>query len=280
MQKNGNNSVSINLILSKMKNKNFHQLGVVLTTKDYSIFKTIKGNRGIKEINVKRIMDSMNINYQFTIVIVNEFMEIIDGQHRIEACKRLKLHVHYIIQAGLRLKDVQRYNGVKMQWQKLDYAISYADAGLKPYQMILEFMRENPEFNLGSCENLLTNTFDGANEIAGRVANNDGKMTGRVKAFQTGLLDFTMEDKVNAYIMVAEIKRFKQFFRKYNSGVFVKTMISIFRNKKYDNDRMIAQLQKYPTMLQQCATVKQYKLLLQDIYNMGRRSDNRLALYL
>lgn len=260
--------------------KKLNQIGVVLTTSDYSIFKTIKGNRGVKEINVKRIMDSMIINYQFTVIIVNEFMEVIDGQHRVEACKRLGLPVNYIIIPALRLKDVQRYNGTQMQWQKLDYAISYAEAGMKPYHILLEFMREYPDFNLGSAENMLTDTFDGANELAGRVANDDGKMTGRIKAFQNGALEISMEDKINGYIIAGKVMAYKPYFKKFNSGVFVKTIISLLRNPKFDNDRMIEQIKKYPTMMVQCATVKQYKLLMQDIYNMGKRHENRIALYI
>lgn len=262
-----------------MKKKNLFQVGVILTTKDYSIFKRLKGNRGLNEINVKRIADSMTESYLFTVVIVNEFMEVIDGQHRIEACKRLGLPVNYIIKPGLRLSDVQKYNGFQMQWNKMNYALSYSEAGIKSYMILLEFMKEYPDFNLGSAENLLTNTFDGANEKSDRVRNADGKLTGRVKSFQNGTLEISMEDKVRGYLMAAEIIKYKPYFRKFNSGVFVKTMISLFRNPKFDNDRMISQIQKNQTMMVQCATVKQYKQLMQDIYNAGKRYENRVALY-
>lgn len=259
--------------------KHLTQLEVIKLTKDYSIFKRMRGNRSIDEINVKRLVASMMIAYEWTLVICNEFMEIVDGQHRVEACKRLGLEVRYIQIAGLRLKDVQRYNSNQKTWSKMEYAISFAEAGIKSYQILLEFMREYPDFNISSAENMLTDTFDGANELSERILNADGKATGRVKAFQHGLLEISMEDKVRGYEIVAEIIKYKEFFPKFNSRVFVNTIISLLRYKGFDNDRMIAQIQKYPTMLQQCATVKQYKLMLQDIYNMKKQVNNRVPLY-
>jgi len=255
------------------------KVNVILETVDYDIFKYVKGNRGLNEINVKRLMESMSEEYEFTLIICNEFIEVIDGQHRIEACKRLKLKILYIIIPGLRLKDVQRYNGHQMCWSKMDYAISYAKAGIKPYLILLEFMKEYPEFNLGSAENMLTNTFDGANEKSDRIKNADGKKTGRTKSFQNGTLEISMEDKLNGYIIAAKVMAFKPYFKLYNSGVFVKTIISLLRNPDYDNNRMIEQIAKQPTLMVQCAKVSLYKRMLQDIYNYNRKEAFRVALY-
>jgi len=259
-----------------MNKKNLKlQANVELKTTDYSMFRYIKGNRKIDAINVKRLTESIKKNYLPTTIIVNEFLEIIDGQHRLEVCKNLGLEVTFKIIPGLRLKDVHMYNSNQKTWSKLDYAISYAEAGIKPYLDLLEFMKEYPDFNLGSCENLLTNTFDGANEVADRL----GVGCGRRKAYQNGELQISLEDKIRGYQMAAEIMRYKPYFKKFNSGVFVKTMISLFRNKKFDNDRMVSQVAKNPTMLVQCSTVKLYKLLLHDIYNAGKRQENRVSLY-
>lgn len=65
-------------------------------TRDYSVFKYLKGNRGINLKNVNSIVDNVRDNGLLpTIVIVNENMEVIDGQHRIEAFKQLNLPVEF-----------------------------------------------------------------------------------------------------------------------------------------------------------------------------------------
>jgi len=252
------------------------QVGVVLKTTDYSIFKYIKGNRKVDAINVKRLTEAFKKNYLPTTIIVNEFMEIIDGQHRLEVCKLLGLEVRYEIFPSLRLKDVHMYNSNQKVWSKMDYAISYAEAGIKSYQILLEFCKEYPDLNLGSCESLLTNSFDGANEVAPRL----GVDSGRTKAYQNGDLEINMEDKVLGYNMASQIMRYKPYFKKFNSGVFVKAMISLFRNPKFDNDRMVSQVAKNPSALQQTSTVRQYKIMLQDIYNYNKTTANRVALYI
>ena len=42
----------------------------------------------------------MQSNYLFTVIIVNENYEIIDGQHRFEVIKELNLPLRYIICEG------------------------------------------------------------------------------------------------------------------------------------------------------------------------------------
>lgn len=57
-------------------------------TRDYSVFKYLSGNRDINLHNVNNIVKNVLENGLLpTIVIVNENMEVIDGQHRIEAFK-------------------------------------------------------------------------------------------------------------------------------------------------------------------------------------------------
>ena len=63
---------------------------VTYETKNYDQFKTLEGNRSIDQKNVNNIEQNMREHGVLpTVIIVNEKMEVIDGQHRIEALKRL-----------------------------------------------------------------------------------------------------------------------------------------------------------------------------------------------
>lgn len=63
------------------------QIMAVFTTKDYSKFKHLEGNRNIVKPHLKRLKASMEKNYLFSPILINEKHEIIDGQHRFEVCK-------------------------------------------------------------------------------------------------------------------------------------------------------------------------------------------------
>ena len=78
---------------------------MIVKTTDYSIFKKINGNRGISHSHVTKLTAAIarrNLLQLFPI-IVNEKMEIVDGQHRLWAAKRLKLPIYYekMKEAGL-----------------------------------------------------------------------------------------------------------------------------------------------------------------------------------
>lgn len=103
-------------------------------TRDYSVFKYLSGNRDINLHNVNNIVKNVLENGLLpTIVIVNENMEVIDGQHRIEAFKQLNLPVEFQIRKGLGLKDCIAYNVSSKKWETVDYIKSYAERGIDDY---------------------------------------------------------------------------------------------------------------------------------------------------
>jgi ParB-like chromosome segregation protein Spo0J len=80
----------------------------ILKTSDYTLFRTIEGNRNINLLHLNRLRQSMLEKYLFTIIIVNENMEIIDGQHRFTVCRELGLPVYYVICQDYGLAEVHR----------------------------------------------------------------------------------------------------------------------------------------------------------------------------
>lgn len=71
---------------------------LIQKTKEYNIFKYINFNRTKKKHHieqVKKIIQKENLLHLHPILI-NEKMEVIDGQHRLEAAKELGLEVYYI----------------------------------------------------------------------------------------------------------------------------------------------------------------------------------------
>ena len=85
----------------------------ILTTTDYSIFKTLEGNRAVKDHRVDKIVKSIcNIGYVTSPILVNEKMEVIDGQGRLQALERLGMPVEYIIHEGVGIEECRQSQGM------------------------------------------------------------------------------------------------------------------------------------------------------------------------
>ena len=69
-------------------NDNMRTNLIVRKTSDFSIFKTMDGNRPPNPQHIRRLKDSMMVNGVLcNPIIVNEFGYVIDGQHRLIAAK-------------------------------------------------------------------------------------------------------------------------------------------------------------------------------------------------
>lgn len=94
-------------------------------TKNYEEFKLCEYNRPVDPFHVRKLKEVLSVDNQLSFhpIIVNEKMEIIDGQHRFVAAKELGLELYYlkgdldyshilstnINQKKLALKDVVKF---------------------------------------------------------------------------------------------------------------------------------------------------------------------------
>ena len=86
------------------------QINEVFETHDYGQFRFIKGNRLIRASHVNNILKSMKKRRLFSPLIVNEKMEIIDGQHRFKAQEKLNKSIEVIVE-----KDEQLIGGATIR---------------------------------------------------------------------------------------------------------------------------------------------------------------------
>ena len=121
----------------------------VYVTKDYSIFKRLVGNRDIPESRISKIVESIQtIGWIHNPIIVNEKMEVIDGQGRLTALQRLKMPVEYIIAEGAGNKECVYMNMNMVNWKLPDFIKSYAEQGNENYQRLLSLMEKYADGNL------------------------------------------------------------------------------------------------------------------------------------
>ncbi|MBP5783002.1 MAG: ParB N-terminal domain-containing protein [Bacteroidales bacterium] len=116
--------------------------GTILKTSDYSIFRRLQGNRAVDERRVKGLVESIQkIGWISNPIIVNEKMEVIDGQGRLEALKRLCMPVEYHIVKDARLQDCRVMNSNNKSWRPMDYIESYSESGNMNYRRVWGLMK-------------------------------------------------------------------------------------------------------------------------------------------
>ena len=121
------------------------------STNSYDSFKKLKGNRDVSPTRVRRIVESINkVGYVTSPVIVNENMEVIDGQGRLQALEYLGLPVEYIVHKGAGIEECLSMNIHQSNWTIRDYIKSYADRGYKGYVYTLKLIEEFGDLSLSA----------------------------------------------------------------------------------------------------------------------------------
>lgn len=128
----------------------------VQSTKNYKQFKKLIGNRKVSESRVKKIINSIQkVGYISNPIIVNEKMQVIDGQGRLEALERLGLPVEYIVKEGIGIDECISMNVFQTNWNLMDYIVSYASRGNDNYVKLLKLHRDYNDFSLNALATAL-----------------------------------------------------------------------------------------------------------------------------
>lgn len=237
-----------------MTKKTNDLLSQVYKTEDYFLFKPIDGNRNKNLLHINRLKKSMESNYLFTVIIVNENYEIIDGQHRFEVIKELKLPLYYIVCNGYGLNEVHILNANSKTWNADDYLEGYCKMGYKDY---LDYKIFKDKYGFGHVECM---TILGGNRSA------NGSDT---KPFYNG--EFKINNIHTAYNTADKIELTGSYYPGYRRRSYVYAMLKLLCNDNFEFTEYIQKLKTQPTALCDCTSVDMYVLLIEEIYNYRRR---------
>jgi len=241
-------------------------------TNDYSMFRTLEGNRHVNKLHVKRLKESFQKAYLLSPIIVNEKFEIIDGQHRFEAAKQIGVPINFLIAPNYGLKEVQMLNENMKNWKKEDYLNAYCDLKHPEYLKFRNFMRRFTEFGMAACETILTGKLNGGSSNSTDTEfKSETNISGSfaIRYFQEG--ELTIPNYELSVENAEKIMMIKPYYEGFNRPTFVRAMIGIFKIEYYNHAKFIERLNANPTSLQHCANVTQYKLMVEDIYNFRSR---------
>lgn len=117
----------------------------ILKTNDYSIFKKHENNRSINNTSLQSLIASIQYKnlLEFRPVLVDSFMRVLDGQHRIEACKKLGLDVYYQIQESVDDNDIILLNANQAAWRLVDFIDYWYSKGKEEFITLRQFCEHN-----------------------------------------------------------------------------------------------------------------------------------------
>ena len=108
--------------------------GEIQTTTDLNQFKKLKGNRNTAEARISKIERSVKkVGWIMPAIIVNENMEVIDGQGRLEVAKRNGLPISYKVIEGIGIEECITMNIDQTNWSIEDFCRSYEEQGSEDY---------------------------------------------------------------------------------------------------------------------------------------------------
>jgi hypothetical protein len=211
-------------------------IGFIYKTSDLTKFKTIFGNRDVDKNHVKEIKESIK---QFTYIgesiIVNEKFEVIDGQHRLEACKQLQaegennVFIHYSIKEGYGQDEMVIVNTNSKDWNIDTHIASQATRGNESYQFILDAKKD---FNM--CTNVFVEML---NIIKVNSGDKSSKKTKIKKTIQDGTFDMEIEEQDEMIIYLNLIRRFHNYLygeKKAINIYHIQGYLKLFFHKDFD----------------------------------------------
>jgi hypothetical protein len=224
-------------------------------TTDYKKFTVLDGNRPIYKGHLSRLTNSIRENnlLRYNPILVNDKYEVIDGQHRLQVAKQLKLEVFYTIIPGGNLSEVQLLNTNNRNWSTQDFLDSYVKRGFKEYRYLQKFSEEN-NISVSNCLGLLTGGFTHYN-------GNKEKML----SFRTG--DFVATHKEYGEDIAAKLEEMDKYLEVdvRNDRDFLKGLEKAYKTIKHEDlmEKLVASGWK----INRNVSARDYLRRIEDIVN-------------
>ena len=215
--------------------------GNIMRTENYDMFKKIGGNRKLNKTNYAKIVKSMKEEQLIIPIVVNERYEIIDGQHRFQACEDLGKPVYFYMVRGYGLEQDKRANIASSNWKKENYLDMFVAENNETYKEFEE-IKERYDLNIS---NLL--------KIFAIVQE---KQLARVGyEFENGT--FTLDGKMQVLNFLMALEDFN-FFKFYKTTHFITAFSRLYFKQEYEHDRMRSKLITHRGSLEKRSTSDEY----------------------
>ncbi len=206
----------------------------------------------------------------------NGQLEIFDGQHRKIVAEELSIPIAYTLIGDNKdirdanITDVAEFNNNADKWSVTD-AIHHFESVKNPHYIKLkEFMNEY-KFNATLSAIMLSIDVSSENRLKNQFFHNSGEK------LRTG--KFKITDYEYARTLANNVYDYKKYFKHWNNRNFVLAIMYLVFGGVYNHSDMMNKMEKYDGLLKFQATVNDFILNIEEIYNyhMGAKSRVRFT---
>jgi len=232
----------------------------ITVTNEYNQFRFVKGNRPLNDLHLSRLRKSMKENFLPIPIIVNERMEIVDGQHRFTICKELNLPVHYIAGQNWNIDEIRQINSVQKGWNYTDFIKSYMDLekGVGPYTTLDWFIK----------------SYDIPTQVAISILADSSLSSTQINDFKKGQLKITRLEWAKEFCNW--LVKQKPVFSAWNKRSYVSALIILDKDRHFSRAKWWKQLMAHNMKMRHCTNIDDYLDLIEHVYNIGTRVENRI----
>jgi len=239
-------------------------------TTDYNRFKKTRGNRPVDPTHVEQLKKLIAEKDLYDPIRVNKNMEVIDGQHTLEARKQLDLKVPYIIMDSDDPLDVARLNTGRKNWSMVNYLDQHCARNKMDYKICKQKMQQ---FGINVAEAvvlLLKQT-----SLWSRISH-DFK-TGQF-VIPAGGIEHC--DRIGARLM--QLKKYFYGMESVKNKTLKRSMVCSYivadRHPKFDPKRFLTACKTRSSWFLTGTSTADYVAIIERIYNAGLAPKNKINL--
>jgi len=245
----------------------------VMKSSDYEKFSILEQNRVVNDKHVNELVVSIQNSGQLTPIIINEKFEIIDGQHRFDACRILKIPVMYLISYKTSINEVILMNNTQKSWKLHDYLRCFSDNkwhNHETYQKVDKFMREH-DLKLTTCIVLLSEGTGGGGST-GTSLTGQGLISFRKGTYKIG--NFVKAQAIAK--ILSEIKAFAPDL--VGSDRFCRSYCKLSSEPKWNHDSAVYQIKKYRRKYDGASSKEEALQGLLAVYNYNQLKSKKISI--
>lgn len=241
----------------------------IYSTNEYDRFRMINGNRSINMKKVENMIADIKgdndmppnnmLPYKpIEVKEMDDYLEILDGQHRYFVCKKLKLPVYYvIIEEDKSMQEIATINSRVDKWKMADYINCYINQGNDHYIRLQQFLNEY-KINIGTSLRLLTAGNPGF----------DGDKNNVHSVFKSGKFKIQKWDEA---VVIADLCRSFKCYQFWTDRCFVVALYRINKAGCVKMEDLRASVEKNIDKLNRQVNAKSYIYNLEQIINIGKQ---------
>ena len=231
----------------------------IQSTFKYEQFQLIDGNRSIDhEDRIEKSIRKSGLLLQP--ILVNQNMEIIEGQNRYQCCRNLGLPIYYVVQEDIGLEEVKSLNSASKNWTTRNYIHSFAAGDKKLDYIYVEQLFKQFPWATQRIVNFAIHDFVG------------GLKSGAIKSGDMKCDEVEYNRAVNAL-------GYAEQFRKFIDGVggrkefYIIAIMFCYFCEEVENDYLLTKFQKYHKSLSPISDIKSAVQQIETkIYNYQMRT--------